>query len=129
VHIWILFLPIVHLIFKLHCTAAILCGSSNHHFILTHFCARSISQCSEHNVISFRQYYKLDIELLDKVLLDESWSLVFDVVDINVCTEAFTIVLKYVSDTLEPLHRLRVKRSGIPLSHSQDITSARRQRD
>ena len=53
--------------------------------------------------ISLRQYHKLDNELLDKILLDDSWSVVFYVDDINVCTEAFAIVLKYFLDVLVPL--------------------------
>ena len=110
-------------------TAAIPCGNSDHHFILTHFCARGISQCSDHKIISLRQYHKLDNELLDKILLDDSWSVVFYVDDINVCTEAFTIVLKYFLDVLVPLRRLRVKRTSAPWNHSREIISARRQRD
>ena len=53
-----------------HTTAAIPCHASDHHVVITHFCARGISQCLKHNVISVRQYHKIDTEMLDKVLLD-----------------------------------------------------------
>jgi len=77
-----------------HTTAAIPCNLSGHHVVITHFCARGISQCLKHNVISIRQYHKLDNDMLDKVLLNKSWSEIFDVTDtINVCTEAFTLVV------------------------------------
>jgi len=110
-------------------TTAIPCCSSDHHYVLTHFCARGISQCSYHRIILLRKYHKLDVELLDKVLFDDSWSPNFAIDDINICTEAFTIVLKYILDKLIPLHRLRVKHTSAPWNHSQAIVSARRRRD
>jgi len=46
-------------------TTTIPCGSSDHHFVLTHFCACGISQCSDHITILLCQYHKLDVKLLD----------------------------------------------------------------
>ena len=92
-----------------HTTAAIPCNASDHHVVITHFCARGISQCLKHNVISVRQYHKIDTDMLDKVLLDESWSGIFDVADMNVCAEAFTLVVQYVMNALVPLRTLRIK--------------------
>jgi len=54
-------------------TTAIPCGSGVH-YVLTRFCARCISQCYDHKIVFLRQYHKLDVELLDRVLLDDSWS-------------------------------------------------------
>ena len=54
-------------------------------------------------------------------MLDDSWSPIFAIDDINICTEAF--------NTLIPLCRLRVKRTSAPLNHSQEIVCARRRRD
>jgi len=110
-------------------TAAIPCGISDHHYVLTHFYTHGVSQCPYHGVIFVCQYHKLDIILLDKSLLDESWFPVFDVDDIYICTEAFTIVLKDILDTLIPLCRLRVKRNSVPWNHSTELISARRRRD
>jgi len=97
-----------------HTTAAIPCNASDHHVVMTHFCVRGFSECLKHNVISVRQYHKIDIEMLDKVLLDDSWSGIFDIADINVCTEAFTLVMQHVMNALVPLRTLRIKRQRIP---------------
>jgi len=48
-----------------------------------------------------RQYRKIDIELLEKVLLDECWTDVLLLDDIiNVCTEAFTLIMQHVLNSL-----------------------------
>ena len=97
-----------------HTTAAIPYHASDHHVVITHFCARGISQCLKHNVISVRQYHKIDTEMLDKVLLDESWSDVFAVDDVDICTEAFTLVMHYVMNALVPWLTLKIKQRSIP---------------
>ena len=48
-------------------------GGSDHHIVLTHFCARGISQSSDCKVVYSRCYSKLDKDMLDKILLDDSW--------------------------------------------------------
>ena len=112
-----------------HTTAAIPCHASDHHVVITHFCSRGISQCLKHNVISVRQYHKIDTEMLDKVLLDESWSDVFGADDIDVCTKAFTLVMQYIMNALVPLQTLRIKQHSIPWGYNPAIAAARRQRD
>ena len=97
--------------------------------MITHFCARGISQCLKHNVISVRQYHKIDTDMLDKVLLDESWSGIFDMADMNVCAEAFTLVVQYVMNALVPLRTLRIKQQRIPWGYDPTIAATRRQRD
>ena len=69
--------------------------------------------------------------MCDNFLLDDSWSPIFAVDDVNICTEAFTLVLKHILDTLVPLRRLRMKRTSAPWNHSQEIflISARQRRN
>ena len=97
--------------------------------MITHFCAQGFSECLKHNIISVRQYHKIDFEMLDKVLLDDSWSGIFDVADINDCTEASTLVIQYVMNALVPLRTLRIKRQRIPWGYVPAIAAARKQRN
>ena len=76
-----------------------------------------------------RQYHKLDIELFDSILSDDSWSVVFDVNDVNVCAEAFTLVVLHFFDVLLPVKKLRVKHSHNPWNSDGAIAAARRRRD
>ena len=110
-------------------TAAVPFSGSDHHAIVSFFCARGISQCCDHKIVYSRQFHKLDSELLDSILLDDSWSIVFDVADVNVCAEAFTIVVQHFFDVLLPVRKLRVKRCSNPWSSDSAITAARRRRD
>jgi len=64
--------------------------------------------------------------MLDKVLLDDSWSGIFDVADINVCTEAFTLAMQHVMNALVPLRTLRIKRQRIPWGYDLTIAAARK---
>ena len=61
--------------------------------------------------------------------MDDSWSIVFDVADVNVCAEAFTLVVQHSLDVLLPVKKLRVKRCSNPWSGDGDIAAARRRRD
>ena len=104
------------------------CGS-DHHIVFTHFCARGISQSSESRVIHSRRYSKLDTDMLEKILLDDSWDDIFNVDDVNVCAEAFTLVMRHILDIMIPLKKMRVKRTCSPWIHDADITVVRHQRD
>ena len=75
--------------------------------------------------MSMRQYHKIDSEMFDKVLLDDCWSDVLSVDDINVCTEAFTLVMQHVMNALVPLHNLRVRQRRFPWGYSPAIAAAR----
>ena len=110
-------------------TAAIPFGGSDHHIVLTHFCARGISSSSECRVVYSRCYSKLDKALLERILVDGSWDEIFQVDDVSVCAEAFTLVLQHILDVMVPLKKMRVKSSGNPWIHDVDITTARHQRD
>lgn len=65
-------------------TAAIPFGGSDHHIVLTHFCARGISRPSDCRVVYSRCYSKLDKVLLERILLDDSWGEIFKVDDVSV---------------------------------------------
>ena len=104
------------------------CGS-DHHIVLTHFCARGISQSSESRVIHSKRYSKLDTDMLEKILLDDSWDDIFNVDDVNVCAEAFTLVMRHILDIMIPLKKMRVKQTCSPWIHDADITVVRHQRD
>ena len=110
-------------------TVAIPFGGSDHHIVLTHFCARGISQSSEYRVIHSRRYIKLDKDMLEEMLLDNSWDDIFNVTDVNVCAEAFTLVMRHILDIMIPLKKMRIKRTCSPWSHDADITAVRHQRD
>jgi len=69
--------------------------------VITHFYALGIS-ASIYTVILVRQYHKTDTELLNKVLLDECWTDVLLVDDINISTEAFTLIMQDVLNFLLP---------------------------
>ena len=104
-------------------------AGSNHHIVLTHFCARGVSRSSDHRVVYSRLYSKLDRGKLEDVLLNDSWDEIFHINDVNVCTEAFTLVMQYILDVMVPLKKTRIKRACSPWSHDVDITIARHQRD
>ena len=97
--------------------------------MLTHFCARGVSQSSDHRVVYSRCYSKLDADKLDDILLDDSWDEIFHINDVNICTEAFTLVMQHILDVMIPLKKMRIKRTCSPWSHDVDITIARHQRD
>ena len=61
--------------------------------------------------------------------MDDSWSIVFDVADVNVCAEAFTLVVQHFFDVLLPVRKLRAKCCSNPWSSDSAITAARRRRD
>jgi len=67
--------------------------------------------------------------VLERVLLDDAWNEIFDIDDVNVCTEAFTLVMQYIMDVLIPLRRKRIKQTCSPWNHDPDITIARHRRD
>ena len=90
--------------------------------------ARGISQSSECRIIHSRRYSKLDTDLLEKIWLDNSWDVIFDVDDVNICAEAFTLVMRHILDIMIPL-KMRVKQTCRPWSHDADITVMRHQRD
>ena len=73
--------------------------------MLTDFCARGISQSSDHRVVHSRCYSKLDKDMLEEILLDDSWGEIFSIDDVNVCTEAFTLVMQHILDVVIPLKR------------------------
>ena len=98
-------------------------AGSDHHIVLTH--ARGVSQTSDHRVVYSRRYSKLDRGKLEDVLLNDSWDKIFHINDINVCTEAFTLVMQYIMDVMVPLKKTRIKRTCSPWSHDVDITIAR----
>ena len=81
-------------------TIAVPFGGSDHHIVLTHFCARGISQSSDCRIVYSRCYSKLDKDMLERVLLDDAWNEILDVDDVNVCTEAFTLVMQYIMDVI-----------------------------
>ena len=110
-------------------TVAIPFGGSDHHIVLTHFCARGINRSSDCRIVYSRCYRKLDKTMLEKVLLDGSWDEIFKVDDVSVCTEVFTLVMQYVLDAVLPLKKMRVKCTSHPWSHDADITVLRHQRD
>ena len=110
-------------------TTAVPFSGSNHHAVVSFFCACGISQSTDHKIVYSRQYHKLNIELLDSILLDDSWSIVFDVDNINVCAEAFTLVVQHFLDILLPVKKLRVARCNNPWSSDGVIVAARRRRD
>ena len=110
-------------------TAAVPFSGSDHHAVVSFFCARGISQSTDHKIVYSRRYHKLDVELLDSILLDDSWSIVFDVDDVNVCAEAFTLVVQHFIDVLLPIKKLRVKHCNNPWSSDGAIAAARRKRD
>ena len=66
--------------------------------------------------------------MLEKILLDDSWD---DIDDVNVCAEAFTLVMRHILDTgiMIPLKKMRVKRTCSPWIHDADITVVWHQRD
>ena len=97
--------------------------------VLTRFCARGISQSSDCKVVYSRCYSKLDKDMLDKILLDDSWDEIFSVDDINVCAEAFTLVMQHILDVMIPLKKMRIKQACSPWSYDADITFVRHQRD
>jgi len=41
--------------------------------------------------------------MLEQVLLDDAWNEIFDADDVNVCTEAFTLVMQYIMGVMTPL--------------------------
>ena len=46
--------------------------------------------------------------------------------DINVCTEAFTLVMQYVMNALVPLRTLRIRCQKIPWGYDPTIAAARK---
>jgi len=115
--------------FNFQNTAAVPFSGSDHHVVVSFYCARGISQSCDHKIVYSWQYHKLNGELLDSILLDDSWSIVFDVDNVNVCAEAFTLVMQHFFDVLLPVRKLRVKRCSNPWSCDSAIAAARRKRD
>ena len=76
-----------------------------------------------------RQYHKIDTEFPYKVLLDACWIDVFLVEDINVCAEAFTVIMQHELNSLVSLWNLRVKQHSIPCGYNPAIAAARRHWD
>ena len=60
--------------------------------------------------------------MLDKILLDDSWDEIFSVDNINVCAEAFTLVMQHILDVMICLKKMRIKRTCSPWSYDADIT-------
>jgi len=102
-------------------TAAVLFGDNDHHVIVSFYCARGICQSCDHKIVYSQQYHKLGSELLDSILLDDSWSIVFDVDNVNVCAEAFTLVVQHFFDVLLPVRKLQVKLCSNPWSSDSAI--------
>jgi len=110
-------------------TTAIPFGGSDHHIVLTHFCARGINQSSDSRILYSRCYSKLDKDMLEQVLLDNAWNEIFNVDDVNVCTEVFALVMQYIMDVMMPLRWKTIKGTCSPWNHDADITIARHRRD
>ena len=110
-------------------TVAIPCSVSDHHIVLTYYCARGISRSPGHKVVYSRRYNKLDTCTLERALLDDTWMEIFDQYDVNVSTEVFAIVMKFLLDALVPRKRIRVKQPSNPWSRDSEIATARRHRD
>ena len=110
-------------------TTAIPFGASDHHMVLTHFCARGISQSSDHKIAYSRRYSKLNKNMLDDILSGDFWDEIFSIDDVNVCVEAFTLVIQHILDIMIPLKKMRIKRTCSPWSHDADVTIARHYRD
>ena len=58
-------------------------------------------------------------------MLDESWDEILSIDNVNVCTEAFTLVMQYILNGM----KMRIKQTCSPWSHDADITIAQHQRD
>ena len=51
--------------------------------------------------------------MLDQALMDDVWSEIFDNYDVDVSTEVFTIIMKYLLDILVPWKKLRVDSQAV----------------
>jgi len=91
-------------------TVAIPCSVSDHHIVLTYFCARGISRSSGHKVVHSRRYSKLDTCLL----LVYGWRFLISMIWML----WQTIVIKFLLDTLVPRKRIRVKQLSTPWSRN-----------
>jgi len=61
--------------------------------------------------------------------MHECWTNVLLVDDINVCTEAFTLIMQHVLNSLVPIRNLRFKRHSIPWGYNPATAAARQQWD
>ena len=59
------------------------------------------------------------------MLLDNSWDDIFNVTDVNVCAEAFTLVMRQILDIIIPLQKMRIKRTCSPWSHDAAVQHQR----
>ena len=119
-------------VFEDFCDSEVIpCSCSDHHLIYSHYYARGIKLINTPNVVTFRSYRRLDIDLLSRMLSDNSsWSDVFSITDVDDCVLCFTLVLQGLLDILVPLRRLRIREGGRnPWLTAPDIVSARHLHD
>ena len=98
--------------------------------MLTDFCARGISQSSDHRVVHSRCYSKLDKDMLEEILLDDSWGEIFSIDDVLKCLYRgiYSCNAAHIG-CYDTFKKMRIKRTCSSWSHDADITIAQHRRD
>ena len=100
--------------------------------IISHFYARGICVDPQpHQIVVSRNFQKLDIDKLDKLLsCDDIWDEVFSSFDdVSDCLECFNLIMKGLLDLLAPLRKLRVRWQECPWLSNASLSTACRLRD
>jgi len=103
------------------------CACSDHHIIFIDYYARGIKAANDPKIVSFRNYRKLDVNLLSDMLSDgDTWNAVFSFSDVNDCVLCFTLVLQGLIDFLVLLCHLWIREGGwSPWFCASNVVSAR----
>ena len=107
------------------------CSCTDHYLTLSHYYARGVKTGAVPKVVLFRNYLKLDMDLLSDILSDDiTWNDVFSLPNVDDYVHCFTLVLQGLLDILVPLRRLHVHNGGSdPWVTTPCIIAARRLQD